>query len=283
MSKASETNEESALFPYVGELSFPNCIGNVNIPNLLESQFRKCFDCAIVMTSCDLWDFWDVDIDDPRAIIRQARDDEQDAGEDDASTVCTGRDDDISLYRTTTDLSYYYSANDDCSYLTRDDESLYSSYSCFSTNTGFDSTASRSVISGDDEASKKEEEAYFQSIIGALKRHAQSLGISEVELLKKLEAQQEQIRKEEASTATNATNSILETVAENSELSDETKQSEEDTKPEASDVGRDLEERDKTILARANKGVKARRLGKNFRRRKKGETRMLFQKTKATI
>jgi len=186
-----------------------------NIPNLVEPKMKRLVDCAFVLTTCDLWDCWDERDD------MTVRDD---------ATASTCRDD--STYRSGDASTNYSCIFDDASYFTCDDESLYSRYSrCTQDTTAEDSQNMN--VDGDDIVDKEEDEE-FEKIMEALKKHAASLGISELELLERLETQQEESHikevkpharlatvqeaaDEESSASNQAVQSLKEDVAKESE------------------------------------------------------------------
>lgn len=236
-------------------------LASVNVPDMIETHYKKCVDYAIMMTTCELWDCWE---DVKQAKTLQARD------EEDTSSVVSYRDNDEDSYRTSADASTVCSnlfADDEFSYLTRDDESLYSQYSRYSNYTGggdeCESLYSRSTRRSDkDDPSKKkddEEDANFKRVMAALKKHAESLGISEAELLERLEAQQEELRKEKEEVGDQSLETVMETTEEEvaSEESDQVAEQEkevpEDGKEEQnseSNIRQDLDRRNWTALAR---------------------------------
>lgn len=117
------------------------------------------------------------------------------ASRDDDETVYSDRDDDTAYTSYTDDYTYRsgdeitaytYYYDDDETYLTRDDETTYSYYSRYSTNT-------EGTVPDDD----NDDDGELDKIMEALKKHASSLGITDTELLRILEAQQEETPKEE--------------------------------------------------------------------------------------
>ena len=132
----------------------------------------------------------------------QSRDEQSitESGQDD-ETTCTDRDDfSCRTGSFSTAYSGYY--NDDSSFFTHDDESLYSRYSEYTGNSEYTRESEYSSNTNADERDDtgvvqlSEEETRFQQVMAALRKHAASLGISEEELLRELEEEQKKNQKE---------------------------------------------------------------------------------------
>lgn len=226
---ATENEEE--------DIEKTRCLEPVNIPNFVERNFNACVDAVIILFTYELWGC----CDETEKEAVQTRDEDTDR---DDGTTCTDRDDDT--YRTDdgypdyVDDESYFTQEDESLYSRYDDESLYSRYARYTNaeeesvysrdsytrnaNAGEEDAEKEGAGEEDDQAINKEEEKRdegntdFEKIIFALKRHAASLGISDMELLQRLEAQQDAIRKEEQSLAQSAQQRpVLETVEEGSE------------------------------------------------------------------
>jgi hypothetical protein len=164
-------------------------------PDALEKQFKRVVDDLVL---CDLpLECWRPDEEEQPKI--QSRDEQSitESSKDEEMT-CTDRDG-ISCRTGSFSTAYSGYYNDDATFFTHDDETLYSRYSEY---TGYSEYTRESEHSRNINATEKDETGAVQlseeetRLLAALRRHAASLGISEDELLRELEKEQKKNQKE---------------------------------------------------------------------------------------
>lgn len=261
---------------------------SLNTPNFVEKQFNKLVDYSIVLTTYELWGCWDCvgeENDDSRDEVTAVTDESSDCSDDREEETCAASD-------TSTAYSSFF-LGDDLSNFTLDEESLYSQYSRHSNLTNADdveslySRSARSATAEDaGETDEKEQDMYDRMLVEALKRHAVSLGISELELLRRLEAEQEAMRKSEKLETVNEMEEDEESSEPDaSEQTAEAKHQTEDrenAEPEEEDVGNSgesLEQRDKFVM-KTYLGLRRKRVSPTRQKRASSKKKKRFQRLK---